>query len=381
MELMKTPFAVTDPAIMAAAQTAKAEVETRYQMALYQPRKEEQARHDILRACNRLEFAKAARYRKPVGGRQITGLTIRAAEYIALVWCHIGTNVSVIYDKPDAIRYQVSTTDYQSNVNDTRSFEIAKTVERKDKRDRVVLSERMNKKGEIIYIVLATEAELSNKAGTEASKLKRNQILAMIPPDLKTEMEQTCVDVVRKNIDADPDAAKKDIIDWFRKINISPTEIEKYLKHSLSTITAKEIADLTEVWHAINLKERTWQDFLEPDKEAGPVDKTPKNKKSGGIDKTPKPKKAAKRPTPKAEPVSASIEVTPVELLSAEDLDIFVTIDIANRFINSEIFLEFKAYAGKFDPHVIQKFQGYRVETSQEFANLKVMIADASKGI
>lgn len=70
----------TDPAIAAAAESARARIESAYMVAIRRPRSYDDARSRILEACRRPLFAERVEYAKPVGGRTIKGPSVRFAE-------------------------------------------------------------------------------------------------------------------------------------------------------------------------------------------------------------------------------------------------------------------------------------------------------------
>ena len=75
-----------DPAAVSAAEAAKARIQASFIMAFKKPRNSDQARDSILRACKRPIFAQKVEYSKPVGGRKITGPSIRFTELALREW-------------------------------------------------------------------------------------------------------------------------------------------------------------------------------------------------------------------------------------------------------------------------------------------------------
>ncbi len=76
----QNPIQYIDPAAAAAAEAAKARIQSAYIMALQKPRNADDARDRILKACKRPAFAERVEFSKPVGGKQIKGPSIRFAE-------------------------------------------------------------------------------------------------------------------------------------------------------------------------------------------------------------------------------------------------------------------------------------------------------------
>src|SRR4051812_26168305 len=76
---------------------ARAEIEARTIVAINRPRNVDLFKGNMLAACDRVRFADAAMYEKPVGGgKMATGLTIRFAEECARNYCNLDTSVVVV---------------------------------------------------------------------------------------------------------------------------------------------------------------------------------------------------------------------------------------------------------------------------------------------
>lgn len=253
---------LTDPAAIAAAETAKAEVQAMYQMALYNRRNEAEARDRIINHCKRLNFAKRVEYAKPVGNRKIKGPSIRFAEMAMDEWQNIFTRSRVVYEDEHIRKIAVSCTDLERNVTHQGEITLKKTVERKSKKGREVVGERQNTYGETVYIVKATEDELHNKTQANISKIKRNEGLRIIPTDIIDDALDVARRTIAEGIDKDPKGERKKILDAFSAIGVSPKEVERYLNHPISTISPSEIIDLRSVYQTIKDGEATWQDYV-----------------------------------------------------------------------------------------------------------------------
>jgi len=216
-----------DPAAFAAAEAAKARIQSAYVVALNRPRNVDQSRDRILHACKRPAFAERVEFSKPVGGRQIKGPSIRFAELALREWQNIMTDVMVIYEDQLIRRSKIMVIDLETNASFSKEIQIAKTVERKAKGDREVISERTNTSGDKVYIVKATDDELSNKEAAAISKALRNEGLRIIPADIIDE----AMDVARKTLadrdKKDPDAVKKALFDSFSETGVKPKDLQK----------------------------------------------------------------------------------------------------------------------------------------------------------
>jgi hypothetical protein len=254
----------SDPAAVAAAERERARIAAQCQLALMNPRDEDQARDGMLRACTRKRFAEAAVYRVPKGGKPITGPSIRFAETALRCWGNIDTSTRIVYEDEDHIRMAVTVMDLQSNVSHTKEVKVFKRIERRKSEDREVLSQRTNSYGDIIYLVRARDDEVYMEMAKATSKVVRTEGLRHIPADILEE----CIDQInttkRQDIESDPDKAKRQILDSFSAhLNIRPAELSKYLGHSVDTIAPLEIAELREVYTAIREGTATWAGVME----------------------------------------------------------------------------------------------------------------------
>lgn len=253
-----------DPAAVAAAEGVKARIQAMFLMALHKPRNFDQSRAKILEACKRPVFAERVEYSKPVGGRSIKGPSVRFAELAIREWGNITSETQMVYEDDNIRRIKVTLTDLETNSTHSKEIQIRKTVERRSAGDREVVGERMNSQNQKVYIVMATDDELHNKEAALISKAVRNEGLRLIPADIIDEAMETAKATLVSRDKADPNAAKKKVLDSFSEIGIKPVDLEKYLKHKTDTISPAELQDLRGVYMALKSGESTWADYIQP---------------------------------------------------------------------------------------------------------------------
>ena len=253
-----------DPAAIAAAETAKAKIQAAYLMALHSPRNTDQARLDILNACKRTQFAERVEYSKPVGGKAIKGASIRFVETALRLWRNIHTESQVIYEDENIMRVQVSVTDLETNTSYSKEIQLRKTVERsRPDNSREVMGERLNTKGEKVYIVAATDDEILNKVAASVSKIVRNEGLRLVPSDIIDEAIETARTTLREATKKDPEGAKKKVLDSFFSVGVKPSDIARFLKHPIEAISPAELEELRKMYRAISDGEATWSSFFD----------------------------------------------------------------------------------------------------------------------
>ncbi len=263
MELMQSPQLIpTDPAALAVAEAAKARVQAAYVMALQRPRSEDQARARILNACRRPSFADKVEYSKPVGKSRVRGPSIRFAELALREWSNILTESFTVFENDQMRRVRIMVCDLETNASFSKEVTVTKTVERRSAKDREVISERTNSKGETVYIVKATDEEMANKEAALISKAIRNEGLRLIPSDIIEEALATARETQRTRDAKDPAAAKKRVVDAFAGMGIQPKHLEQYLGHALDHISPAELEELRGIYQAIKDGEATWAEYM-----------------------------------------------------------------------------------------------------------------------
>lgn len=260
----------------AVAAQVQAQVQARYIMAYRRPRSWAQVRVNILYDCKRETFARAAVYRKPMGGgKSIEGLSIRFAESAIRAMGNIMPETVVLYDDSKKRIVRMQMTDLESNVTYSHDITIEKTVERKfPKKGQRVLGVRTNSYGDQVSLVEANEGDLMTKEGALISKAMRNLALRILPGDLQDEAKEEIRNTLAKDAAEDPDKHRKQVADAFMRINVSPKMLEEYLGHPLDEMAPHQVVELRQVFAAIQNGETTWRD-IKDDKDA---DKAPEEK-------------------------------------------------------------------------------------------------------
>jgi hypothetical protein len=201
-------------------------------------------------------------YSKPVGRSSIVGPSIRFAELALREWGNILYENQVVYDDEMTRRIQVTIIDLETNATFGAAVQIAKTVERKSKSGRDVVTERINSQGETVYIVRATDDEITNKQAAMISKTLRNEGLRLIPQEIIEEAIEVSQKTMQSQDAQDPDAARKKVIGLFNSLGVQPKDLEEYLRHPLSQCVPSELQDLRSIYSSIRDGEAKWIDYV-----------------------------------------------------------------------------------------------------------------------
>ena len=246
-----------------AAQT-KAMVESRYIMAMRNPRNWDDVRTKLIKECSRPTFAnnKSALYHKPIGGG-VEGLGIRFVEVALRCMTNVLIETNTIYDDEQKEVVRVSVTDLEANVSYPIDIKISKTVERsKPSDDGSFISVRKNSYGKDVFTILATDEDMTNKRMAAISKAMRNAGLRIIPGDLCDEAEEIIRKIRTQKITEDPDGERKKIIDAFSSIGVKPSSIVMFLGHDIDQCSPSELMTLRGLYGALSDGEITWNEVM-----------------------------------------------------------------------------------------------------------------------
>lgn len=258
-------YAVQETASSAIAAQSKAMVESRYIMAMRNPRNWDQVRADLIKECRRPSFAhnKSAFYIKPIG-QGVEGLGIRFVEVALRCMKNVLVETTMIFEDDTKEVHRVSVTDLEANITYPLDVRVSKTVERsKPNSDGSYISVRKNSYNKDVFTVQGTDDDLLNKRGALISKAIRTIGLRIIPGDLCDEAEEIIKHIRLDDAAKDPDAERRKIVDAFSSIGVSATDLSGYLGHDLGKCSPAQIVTLRGIYGAIKDGEATWQSVIQ----------------------------------------------------------------------------------------------------------------------
>jgi hypothetical protein len=247
----------------ALAERAKAEIQARFIIAMQRPRDIDDVRVRILRHCKRPGFAALAEYAKPLGGKTITGPSIRFVEMALQEFGNVEPDCTIIDDDDDKRTLRISVMDLERNVTYHQDVIVEKIVERRSSTGYTVLGSRTNSYGDKVFIVRATEDDLLTKQSAIESKRIRTLGLRILPGDIVDEAMAACRGTRKQKDAADPDAARKALADAFASINVMPRHLEDFLGHPVDQSSPAELDELRMAYATVRDGEARWMDLVE----------------------------------------------------------------------------------------------------------------------
>jgi hypothetical protein len=341
-----------------------AEIQTKYLMARKFPRDEAAARAKIAKAFTNLRLAEVASYEYARGGSSISGLSIEAAQSTATLWgnCDFGWAEVARTIGEDGIRLseiRAYATDLETGT--TRSLQF------------VVRHWRDTRQG---GYALTDERDVYELCANMAQRRVRACILAILPRDLRDDVDDQAASTLASNVDRSPEAMAK-LLDSFARLGVTRDAIEEKIGRKFTAITNAQIIMLKRIGVSI-------RDGIAPPSEyfrgADPrtrptnaaaaaanaaagvksrkasTDESPPADEPGSLEPEPEPRpprRAASKPTPQAEPVDDEASfMRQIERAPTED-DASLILDRARSVLGltSEGYLRVvDAFAARFAP-------------------------------
>ena len=230
-------------AVASAGEIARVQAQLVY--AASRPRNEQRAVDRMLNSFQRQSLAEVSVYQYARGGSDITGLSIRAAEAMAMAWGNMDFGLRELEQKPGESTVEAFAWDLETNVRRSITFRVQHY--RDTKRGRVKLEDSRD-----IYEMVANQG----------SRRVRACILAVIPRDIQEAVMAQVENTMRASFDITPEYLKK----WlaaFEKFGVTKDQIEARIQRRLDTITPAQMTGLVNIYNSLKDGIGTVADFFD----------------------------------------------------------------------------------------------------------------------
>lgn len=279
---------------------AQAETMARYQMAFMLQREWISVGPKLLALCDDPEFAVEAYYRRPGegGGRDSEGLTIRFAEAALRIMRNVSVDTTPEMEDDHAVHVRLTVLDLESNTPTSETFRVDKTmVKFSVQDDDIIIAERTHAaSGKKMWIVQASEEQISARVRGKAARVKRALILSLIPAEVRAQCLAKVRSVVTTADTKDPGAAIKGIVSAFIGMGIDVPDLKEYLGKSPAQATPLQIEELRSILVMLREGDVSWNQVL-ADKRAAMETKGAKAAFVAAKEKEKEKQKASKPPT------------------------------------------------------------------------------------
>ena len=230
-------------AVASAGEIARVQAQLVY--AASRPRNEQRAVDRMLNSFQRQSLAEVSVYQYARGGSDITGLSIRAAEAMAMAWGNMDFGLRELEQKPGESTVEAFAWDLETNVRRSITFRVQHY--RDTKRGRVKLEDSRD-----IYEMVANQG----------SRRVRACILSVIPRDIQEAVMDQVENTMRESFNITPEYLKK----WlaaFEKFGVTKEQIESRIQRRLDTITPAQMTGLVNIYNSIKDGIGTVADFFD----------------------------------------------------------------------------------------------------------------------
>ena len=198
------------------------------------PRNEMEAYSKVMETCGRTSFAATATYSFPRGGTLVQGASIDLAREIARNWKNIIYGYIIVFDDEHKRSIRCWAFDTENNIRTTTDDTFEKLIYRKSG-----------------GWIIPDERDLRELTSRKAAIGVRNCLLQLFPKDIIEDAMVRSKETLKAGAKQDPKGTMKTLVLWFQGYGVDVPMLEKYLEHSLDTITADEVADLHGIAEAI----------------------------------------------------------------------------------------------------------------------------------
>lgn len=285
-----------------AIERARADIESKITVARRYRRNMDDVLSNLQKALRRPMFVKGeqgdgkgntARFNKPVGGG-VRGWSVRFAEEAARCMGNLEVDTVAVDSDEEFHHYKTTVIDYENNLTFSAPVAVPRTIERSKLDGRHPVGQRRNSKGELVYLVMATNDELLGMRNAEISKAKRNAILQHVPGDVLDECKRTYDETMNAKIAADPDGERRILVEAFAEQGVTAAMLTEVVGRPLDTVTVKEQVELRAAYVSLRDGDLRWAEYA-ASKGVGAVVDDATAKKVGAIVDKAKAKVAAKQ--------------------------------------------------------------------------------------
>lgn len=226
---------------------AMQEARTEIQMAKMFPRDMAEVNTLVTQEFENFALANKAMYKFPRGGKDITGLSIRAAEALARSYGNMNFGFKILEQDEESTNVVAFSWDKQRNVRVEREMRIQHFIKKKD-------GSTLKKED---------PRDLLEHVNSWAQRGVRSTILEIVPKGLQDRAESIIKGTLERGPANIPHAEQiNHLVVAFSKVGVPKEYIEKYLSHPVAAMTPQEKVDLIGIYNSIRDRQAKVSDFF-----------------------------------------------------------------------------------------------------------------------
>lgn len=191
------------------------------------------------------ELAGVSLYQYARGGSDITGLSIRAAEAMAVAWGHMDFGLRELEQKQGESTVEAFAWDFVTNVRRSITFRVPHYRDTKMGRKK-----------------LEDSRDIYEMVANQGSRRIRACILAVIPRHVQDAVEKQIAATMAATFEITPEYLKG-WLNQFKKFGVTKEMIEKRIQRKYETITPAQMVGLANIYNSLNDGIGVVADFFE----------------------------------------------------------------------------------------------------------------------
>jgi hypothetical protein len=236
-------------AVASAGEIARVQAQLVY--AASRPRDERRAVDRMLTAFQRPSLAKVSLYQYAKGKTDVTGLSIRAAEAMAMAWGNMDFGTRELERKHGESTAEAYAWDLETNVRRSITFRVPHSIDTKEGRKK-----------------LESDRDIYEYIQNQAARRVRACLLSVLPRDIQDAIMEQAKNTMAATFDITPEYLKT-WLEAFAKFGVTKEQIEKRIQRDYSAITPAQMAGLANIYNSLKDGIGTVADFFEVAAPAG----------------------------------------------------------------------------------------------------------------
>jgi len=230
-------------AVASAGEIARVQAQLVY--AAGRPRNEVKAVERMLTAFQRKSLAEISVYQYARGGGDITGLSIRAAEAMAMAWGNMDFGLRELEQKQGESTVEAFAWDLETNVRRSITFRVPHFRDTRQGRKR-----------------LEDSRDIYELVANQGSRRVRACILAVIPRDIQDAVSEQVEKTMKATVEVTPERVKA-MLEGFAQYGVTKAMVEARIQRSIDAITPAQMIALRRIFTSLKDGMGTVADFFE----------------------------------------------------------------------------------------------------------------------
>lgn len=229
--------------VASAGEVARVQAQLVY--AASRPRDEQRAVDRMLTAFQRPSLASKALYQYARGGSDISGLSIRAAEAMAMAWGNMDFGLRELEQKQGESTVEAYAWDLETNVRRAVTFRVPHYRDTRQGRKR-----------------LEDSRDIYELVANQGARRVRACILAVLPRDIQEAVETQVAETMKATFEITPESLKA-WLEAFGRLGVTKAMLEARIQRRFDSITPAQMMGLANIFNAIKDGIARVEDFFQ----------------------------------------------------------------------------------------------------------------------